>query len=81
MSTGLYAPDGTPNVAAYTATSWALQDLGVYAIGGPNKIEDNKKICDNLDERLCEFVTTYTGQPYSVQDDWHWSFNFVEQRF
>ena len=81
VSTGLLTPSGEPDIAGYKETFFRLQDLGVYAVKGPNWDRDLKIICDNLDKDFCEVSKAYAWQPYSVQDELHWIYNFIEQRF
>ena len=53
LSTGLVTPWGKPDIASYKETYFRLQELGVYAVKGPNWDSDLKIICDNLDEDFC----------------------------
>lgn len=34
-----------------------------------------------MDEFTCDFYKSYAYQTYSNQDDLHWGFNFIQQRF
>ena len=63
-----------------------LQEIGVYAMYATPTWEDDleNKICKQLPEWYCEDLRYYTSlgiQTMSVQDDWYWEFNSLENRF
>ena len=63
-----------------------LQEIGVYALWNTPTWEDdlNNKICKELPEWYCNDMKYYSDlgvQTMSVQDDWYWEFNALQDRF
>jgi len=59
-----------------------FQDYGVHVFAGPNYEQDEKTICDNFDEDICNwFKSSSGGEPVSVQTEIHWAQNCIQQRF
>ena len=44
------------------ATIMRYQDLGVYAINGPNWERDLQTLCDNFTEDICDYYTKISGK-------------------
>ena len=59
VSSGAVTPSGDADIKLYKDTFFRLQDLGVYAVKGPNWDRDLKTICDNLDEDFCKASKAY----------------------
>jgi len=66
---------GAPNWTKWYAdkTVFTFQDLGVYAINGPNWDQDLQTICANFPGPICNSYTNGSdGQAYSVKGEQHW---------
>ena len=57
-------------------------DYGIYVFGGPNWKQDQKTICNNFDEEICEFAEGMAGgEPVSLQTAVHWAQNVIQNRY
>ena len=88
VSTGLADKDGNPDVAGYEASEWHYLDMGIYNVGGPDWDANLKKGCDTFGDMWCQYFSAYKGgigggdgQTFSVQDQMHWDFNYIQNRF
>ena len=58
----------------YTEGLFHFSDYGIYAFGGPNWDSDIKTICDNFDQEICDYATSYGGgEAISLQTNVHWA--------
>lgn len=62
--------------------------MGIYNVGGPDWDANLKKGCDAFGDGWCQYFTAFKGgvgggdgQTFSVQDQMHWDFNFIQNRF
>ena len=73
--------DGSIDHSAYEGSSFQYHDVGIYNIKGPNWDESLKTGCETFGDDWCTEFSAFDQQPYGVQDEWHWSYNFLQQRF
>ena len=64
-------PDGSESVM--TEGVFHLGDIGVYAFNGPNWESDKIKVCETYSSDVCDYVSSYDGEPVSVRTDAHWN--------
>ena len=91
VSTGIPNKDGKPDIPTYEATDWNYQDMGIFNVGGPNWTDGKKNLkkgCDTFGDGWCAYFTQYThgiyggdGQVFGIQDQLHWDFNYIQNRF
>ena len=83
IANGFKLDDGKPNLPFYENNDFKLQDLGVYAIKGPNWVRDLIKICENLGSEYCHMLTMASPgiEAYSTQNELLIDMGFIEQRF
>ena len=63
-------------------TIMKYQELGVYAINGPNWERDLQTLCDTFGKTACQYYTNITGyMGQAVQSEKYWTMNGVEGRF
>lgn len=75
---------GAPNWTKFYAnrTVMRFQELGIYAINGPNWDRDLQTICDNFPGPICLSYTNGSGsQPRSAKDEQHWLQNGLTNNF
>jgi len=91
VSTGIPGKDGKPDIPTYEATEWHYQDMGIFNVGGPNWIDGKHNLakgCKTFGEGWCAYFTMYPhgiyggdGQVFAIQDQMHWDFNYIQNRF
>ena len=81
ISTGVVDKEGNVDHRAYEGSTFRYHELGIYNVMGPNWETSLKTGCDNFGDEWCGYYSNLHVQPYSTQDEWHWSYNFLQQRF
>jgi len=83
ISTGAMKKDDPTQVDMdyYEKVDFQLHNLGIYDVMGPDWDQSLKTGCDTFGEEWCTMAKGLDVQPYGVQDEWHWAYNFLQQRF
>ena len=61
-----------------------FKDYGITAFNGPNWKQDEKTICDNFSQAVCDYAKTYGNpllEPVSIQTNEHWAQGVIADRF